>query len=131
MIKVVCGIIFNKDNQILVTRRMKGEFSGQWEFPGGKIEEGETYEECLCRELEEELSIKVTIYSQYMVYQYSYPSFSMKLISLICRYEKGEIKLREHDKFSWVMPTNFKNYDFVAGDIKLADRIAREGVTLS
>ena len=127
MIRVVCGIVFNDDKKILVTRRRKGEFTGKWEFPGGKIEKGETYEECLNRELEEELSIKVSIKSHYAEYIYSYPKFSINLISMVCLYEGGEIKLTDHDKFSWVIPANFRHYDFVAGDIRLADQIMQDG----
>ena len=61
IIEVICGIVRNENNRILLTRRAKGDFAGKWEFPGGKIEGGESYEQCLSRELKEELSICVVI----------------------------------------------------------------------
>ena len=125
-IDVVCGIICNKKSQILLTRRAKGEFAGKWEFPGGKIEAGESYEQCLSRELKEELSIRVAIDSIYMKYEHSYDSFSINLISLICRFGSGEIRLTDHDKFSWVIPAEFSHYDFVEADIRLATEIIKD-----
>ena len=130
MLKVVCGVIFNDDQEILLTRRSKGEFAGKWEFPGGKLERGETYEECLTRELEEELSIRVSIKSHYTDYIYSYPNFSVNLIVMFCLFEGGEIKLTDHDKFSWVIPTDLKQYEVVDGDVRLVDKITSERVSL-
>ena len=130
MLKVVCGVIFNDDQKILLTRRAKGEFAGKWEFPGGKIEKGETYQECLSRELEEELSISVSVKSHYTDYVYSYPDFSVNLIAFLCSYEGGEIKLTDHNKFSWVIPTDLRQYKIVEGDVRLVDKIIDERVSL-
>ena len=128
MITVVCGIIYDDKSRILLTRRAKGEFSGKWEFPGGKLELGESHEECLIRELREELSISVSVKSFYAAYQYFYPKFSINLISMTCLFESGAIKLIDHDQFSWVTKRDLKNYKFIAGDIKLANKIKREGI---
>ena len=131
IIEVVCGIICDENGRILLTRRSKGEFAGKWEFPGGKIEAGESYEECLSRELREELSICVVIDSLYMKYEHPYNSFSINLISLVCQYESGKIKLTEHDDYSWVIPAEFRNYEFVEGDIRLADKITKDSIFTS
>ena len=131
IIEVVCGIICDENGRILLTRRAKGDFAGKWEFPGGKIEAGESYEECLSRELREELSIRVAIDSIYMKYEHSYDSFSINLISLVCQFQSGEIKLTDHDKFSWVISTDFRHYDLVEGDIRLADQIIKDGTFTS
>ncbi len=123
----MCGIIRDENGRILLARRANGDFAGKWEFPGGKIERGESYEECLSRELREELSIRVTVDSIYMKYEHTYDSFSINLISLVCHFHSGEIKLTDHDKFSWEIPADFRHYDFVEGDIRLADTIIKDG----
>ena len=130
MIVVLCGVILDESNRILITRKRKGEFAGKWEFPGGKIEKGETYEECLSRELKEELSIQVSVKSHYIDYIYSYPNFSVNLIAMVCLYEKGDIKLTEHDQFYWAIPTDLTKYEFIDGDVRLVNEIIKKGVSL-
>ena len=128
MIIVVCGIIYDDRDRLLVTRRAKGKFSGQWEFPGGKLELGESCEECLCRELREELCISVSVKSSYLMYQYFYPTFSIYLISMKWSFEGGVINLIDHDQFSLVTRENHKIYKFIAGDTKIVNKIRREGI---
>ena len=92
-IRVVCGIIFNKDNQLLVTRRNSGDFKGKWEFPGGKVKENEDDKSSLIRELKEELNIQVSIENLLMIHNHTYETFTVDLVSFICMFFDGEIKL--------------------------------------
>ena len=127
MVLVSAAALIDTDGRVLLTKRPTGKsMAGLWEFPGGKIEGGESYEQCLSRELKEELSICVVIDSLYMKYEHSYDSFSIKLISLICRFGSGEIKLTDHDKFSWAIPADFSHYNFVEADIRLAAKIMKD-----
>jgi 8-oxo-dGTP diphosphatase len=128
MITVVCGIILNRRKRVLLTRRANDEFKKKWEFPGGKLEVGESYEECLSREILEELSIKVSVESLYFSYRHSYETFTMNLVAMICSYQEGRIELVDHDKFNWVIPRDLQKYDLIAGDLKLADKIMEEDI---
>ena len=98
-IKVLCGLIFNSKNQLLITRRGSGDFKGKWEFPGGKLEKDETEEECLKREISEELNIDINVDYFLMNNSHSYSTFSVELISYVSTISSGEIKLSDHDKY--------------------------------
>jgi 8-oxo-dGTP diphosphatase len=123
-ITVVCGLILNKKNEILIARRIKGPLSGKWEFPGGKLEQDESLEDCLERELKEELSITVNVANLFSNYQYAYPTFSMNLYCFTCSYNDEEIKLVDHDDYAWVKYNELDKYSFVDGDEQLVEKIA-------
>ena len=122
-IKVLCGLIFNPKDQLLITRRGSGDFKGKWEFPGGKLEKNETEEECLKREVREELSIEINIDYFLMNNFHDYPNFSVELISYVSTIKSGQITLIDHDKYEWVETYKLKSFDFLDGDIPIIEQI--------
>lgn len=118
MISVACAIIINKENRILVTKRSdKMSLPLKWEFPGGKVEQNETYEQTLLREIKEELNIDIRITQQLDSVVHHYPTFSIILIPFICEYLAGEIVLLEHAAYYWLKPENLLDLDWAAADI--------------
>ena len=127
-IKVICGLIFNSQNQLLITRRGSGDFKGKWEFPGGKLEENETEEDCLKREILEELNIKIDIDYFLMNNFHTYPTFSIELISYVSTINSGEITLSDHDRYEWVDIDKLKGFDFLDGDLPIIEQIITDHV---
>lgn len=125
-IKVVCGIIFH-DNKIFVCRRKPGKsLSGFWEFPGGKIEENETRQESLARELIEELDMQVSINNFIGTSVHDYGTFKIELLGYKCTLVNYEGKLTDHDKYDWIKPENLLTKNLAPADIPLAEIIINE-----
>ena len=129
-IRVVCGIIINNDNHILITRRNSGDFKGKWEFPGGKLEENESEKDCLIREIKEELDIEIIVDSFIMRNEHTYPEFSVELISYLSYYKSGKIKLVDHDQYEWVETSRLKEFDFLDGDIPIINNIVSNNISI-
>ena len=127
-IKVLCGLIFNSQNQLLITRRGSGDFKGKWEFPGGKLEENETEEQCLKREIFEELNIDINVYYFLMNNSHSYPTFTVELISYVSTVKSGKIKLSDHDKYEWIGIDRLKEFDFLDGDLPIIEKILLDNI---
>lgn len=122
MIKVVAGIL-KKNDKIMIARKREGKpLAGMWEFPGGKIEEGETPEESLVRELMEEMKIKVKVldYVDESIYDYGDNVVSLK--GYVVQIEEGEIVLSDHDKYEWVSPEEAYEYGLAPADVPLLDK---------
>lgn len=118
--KVLCGLIL-KDNQILICRRKpEKSLGGYWEFPGGKLEEDETYEECIARELREELDLIVTVKDHFKTVIHHYDQKTIELISYICETEYSEIKLVDHDKIEWIEVPHLLKWNLAPADIPIA-----------
>lgn len=127
MIEVTCGIIL-KDDKILVTQRSdKMKLPLKWEFPGGKIEENETAENCLLREIREELNLKIAILERLDSKFFDYGTFSINLIPFVSKYLSGEIVLSEHRDFKWLAKEELIFLDWAAADIP----VLKEFVKLS
>ena len=108
MIKVVCGIIYNEDNEIFIARRRKGKsMAGKWEFPGGKLEDGEREPECLKRELFEELGMQVEIREKVGENIHHYDTFSIRLIAYRCTFISATYQKTDHDAYVWVSIEEF------------------------
>lgn len=125
MQKVTAGII-EKDGKILIARRKSGKCIGaNWEFPGGKLEDGETLEECLKRELKEELDIEVEIGD----YVASSPFFCgdnhIELVAYRVKYLSGEITLADHEEVQWVTVKELSDYEFTLPDIPIVEKIIK------
>ena len=129
-IKVLCGLIFNTKDELLITRRLGGEFSGKWEFPGGKLEENESEQDCLIREIKEELDIDIIVNSFFMRNEHTYPEFSVELISYLSTFIGGNIKLVDHDKYEWVETSRLKEFDFLDGDIPIINNIVSNNISI-
>ena len=120
MINVTCAVIVSQTNQVLVTQRSATmKLPLKWEFPGGKMEYGETPAACLTREIKEELNVDINIGSALQPYAHHYPDFSINLIPFICEIIGGEIALSEHAQYLWLNPTALLNLDWAEADIPI------------
>jgi len=123
MEKVTAGII-EKDGKILIARRKSGKCVGaNWEFPGGKLEKGETLEECLKRELKEELDIEVEIKDYIASSKFFCGETNIELIAYRVKYLSGEIKLVDHEEVKWVLPEELSEYKFTLPDIHIMEKV--------
>lgn len=114
--QVAAGII-EKDSKILIAMRKKNDtLGGKWEFPGGKIEPGETPEECLKRELKEEFDIETEVGRFFLSTKFRYYLIPIELLVYKVRYLSGNFKVNEHDEIKWVTPGELDNYEFVGPD---------------
>ena len=113
----VVAAIIKKDNLYLIVQRNKHKYLGlKWEFPGGKVESGETFEEALLREIEEELSIVINVYEKIAEEKYKDNKIDIILHYFLCSHKSGNIKLNEHEDFAWIEKKDFAKYDFAEGD---------------
>ena len=117
----VVAAIIKKDNKILATKRGYGEFINMWEFPGGKIEQNETKEEALIREIKEELdcTIKPTKFALNLEYQY--PTFYLKMACFEAVITEGIPKLLEHNDAKWLKKRQLYEVNWIPADIKIID----------
>lgn len=117
---VTAAIIF-KHGKVLIARRAPGEnCAGSWEFPGGKIERGETPEQCLARELQEEFDIQASIKDFIAESIYEYPTGSIRLLAYVAEVIAGDIKLHVHDDYAWVDLNDLLSYDLLPADMPIA-----------
>lgn len=116
-LRVVAAII-EKDDQILIAQRLKGEFAGLWEFPGGKIEEGETPEQALVREIEEEFDTELNVNNLLTTVEHQYDTFYLIMDCFICSIKSGDLVLHDHMAYKWINP-HVENIDWVPADIKV------------
>jgi len=123
MIKVLAGIII-KNGKILIARRKQGSrLAGKWEFPGGKLEPNETPEECLYREIIEELGIKIKVGKFFCSSKYSYEHISVELLVYMAVYLTGDLFLTDHDVAKWVTKSELNSYDFADADISVVKKL--------
>ncbi len=127
-VEVVCAIIVNENNEVFCTRRGPGRaLEGFWEFPGGKVEENETHEETIIREIKEELNstIKPIKYIGKVEHEYTnleFP-FSITMYGYLCKLIEGELTLSEHTAKQWVKKDKLKDIEFAEADIPFIDMI--------
>lgn len=121
-IEVVAGVI--KDgNKIFATQRGYGDFKGGWEFPGGKMEPGETPQQALARELKEELTVDVSVEDFICTVEYDYPNFHLTMHCFYCTVISGELKLLEHEAAKWLEKENIRSVDWLPADIAVVETI--------
>ncbi len=118
-IEVVAAIIQDGD-KFLATQRGYGEFKGLWEFPGGKIDSGETREEALIREIKEELNCDIKINKFLLTIEYDYPTFHLVMHCYLCEL-LSEFTLLEHDDYEWLNKTNIRDVKWLEADIEVVD----------
>lgn len=103
-------------HEILATQRGYGDFKGGWEFPGGKLEPAETPEECIVREIQEELATEVKAEKTLAVVEYDYPSFHLTMHCILCSVVSGSLKLLEHEDAKWLTRETLYSVDWLAAD---------------
>jgi len=122
MINVTCAIIRNEDDEVLIVQRGEStDHPFKWEFPGGKINEGESEEDCIIREIKEELSIEIVICSRLNPVDHDYGHKQIRLIPFICDTLDNMPFLSEHIAFEWVELNNLKTFDFSQADVMVAE----------
>ena len=113
---VVAAIIIKNDKYFIAQRNKNKHMGLSWEFPGGKVEIGETFEIALKREIKEELNINIAINNKLGEENYKDEKINVKLHYFLCSHTSGEIYLNEHEDSAWITRNEFKNYNFAEGD---------------
>ena len=125
--KEVTAAVLVRDSRILIAKRKADDKLGnKWEFPGGKVEDGESPEDCLKREMREEFEIDVTVGEYLGESVYHYGHGSIKLLAYRTHWDSGSISPRYHDDFRWVTLSEINKYDFAPADIPFVEKL-REG----
>ncbi len=119
MIRVTCGIIINGNKMLAVQRGLNSGHPMKWEFPGGKINQDESAEQCIVRELKEELNVGVRILKRLEGVDYKYPTTHIELIPFVCVIISGELVLIEHIEKYWFNPADWKTIDWLDADYEL------------
>lgn len=121
-IKVVAAIIRDQD-RIFATQRGYGEFKDGWEFPGGKIEEGETSENALTREIREELDTEISVGEKITCVEYDYPKFHLSMDCFWAEIVSGDLVLKEHEAAKWLSREELDSVDWLPADLELIEKI--------
>lgn len=121
-VRVVAAIIKNGD-KIFATQRGYGEFKDGWEFPGGKIEEGETPQQALKREIKEELDADIEVENLVMTVEYDYPKFHLSMDCFWCSIAAGELVLKEHEAAKWLGRNELDSVDWLPADLVVINKI--------
>ena len=116
-IEVVAAIIHDDEGRIFATQRGYGDYKDGWEFPGGKMEPGESPEEALKREIWEELETKMVVERLVQTVEYDYPKFHLKMHCFWCHIESGGLILKEHEAARWLSPEQFYSVDWLPADL--------------
>ena len=128
-IEVVAGII-EHHGKILCMQRGVGKFdyvSLKWEFPGGKIEEGETKQQALKRELTEEMEMSVDVLDHLIDVYYEYPDFTMNMYCFRCKAHHNKFVMNVHNDFKWLPLSEIKSLDWAPADVAIVDKLIEEG----
>lgn len=115
-IEVVAAIIV-KDHKVFATQRGYGEWKDFWEFPGGKIDAGETPEEALCREIKEELDTEIAVGELFTTINYDYPTFHITMHCYLCTIENGSLTLLEHEAAKWLSLEQLDSVTWLPADL--------------
>lgn len=119
---VVCAVI-RKDDKIFATQRGYGEFKDGWEFPGGKIESGETPQQALKREIHEELDTEINVGYQIETVEYDYPEFHLSMQCFWCNVVSGKLTLLEAEDARWLTKDTIESVDWLPADKELVQKI--------
>ena len=125
-IKVVAAVIcdsLENTTKIFATARGYGEFKGKWEFPGGKLEAGETSQQALIREIQEELDVKMEVGELIDTIEYDYPTFHLSMDCFLCVVVDGEIILKEAEAARWLDKDELYSVDWLPADIALIEKL--------
>lgn len=128
-IPVVAALIFRTSPQgtlsVFATQRGYGEWRGFWEFPGGKIESGETPQTALQREIREELATQISVGEKIVTIEYDYPTFHLSMQCFACEVVSGKLELLEHENAAWLTKENLHSVDWLPADITILDAVEK------
>lgn len=125
-IKVAAGLLcdhLEHPTKLFATAKGYGVFQGKWEFPGGKVEEGEHFEEALRRELQEELGIEVELGSRFALIHYAYPEFDLEMACYPCLQKGGTLELKEAKEGRWLTRESLSSVDWLPADLDLIEQL--------
>ena len=123
-VRVVAAVI-RDNNRIFATQRGYGDLKGGWEFPGGKMEQGESEIQTLERELREELEIKVEILDKFYQVEHDYPDFHLSMALYECKMLSHNFKMNVHKDIKWVKPQDMLSLDWAEADLPVAEKLVR------
>lgn len=123
-VRVVAAIII-ENGKVFATQRGYGEFKDGWEFPGGKIEPGETPEEAIVREIKEELDTEVEVIELLDTVEYDYPNFHLSMGCFICKIKSGDLVLKEHEAAKWLTKDTLGSLEWLPADMRLVGEIEK------
>lgn len=124
-IEVVAAIIHDSDGRIFATQRGYGEFKDYWEFPGGKMEPGETPEEALRREIWEELETLIVVERLVETVEWDYPAFHLTMHCFWCHVESGHLELKEHEAAQWLLKEELESVEWLPADWDVVKKMNR------
>ena len=124
-VEVVAAII-KHENKIFATERGYGEFAGGWEFPGGKVEAGETPQDALVREIHEELEATIAVEDFICQVEYDYPTIHLSMKCYLCSVTTGHLTLLEHSAAKWLDAASLNSVDWLPADVAVVDAIKEQ-----
>lgn len=124
IIKVAAAII-QREGRIFATQRGYGEFKDGWEFPGGKIEPGETRQQALVREIREELDTEIEVGELFDTVEYDYPQFHLTMYCFLCKVKSGSLVLKEHEAARWLDRETVDSVQWLPADVGLIEKLKK------
>lgn len=119
----VAAAVITHDSRIFATQRGYGEFKDGWEFPGGKVEPGETPRQALEREIREELDTVIDVGELVETVEYDYPAFHLTMHCFLCTVRSGDLVLKEHEAARWLTREELDSVDWLPADVAVADKL--------
>lgn len=121
-IEVVAAVIV-RDGSLFATQRGYGDFKDMWEFPGGKMERGETPQDALIREIREELDAEITVGDLIKTVEYDYPAFHLKMHCFLCSLKSEDIVLKEHEAARWLCKKDLRSVNWLPADLSVIETL--------